>query len=123
MTAHPGQFLCGCDPAQKLESYKKRRYIGGQIEILKLGDVEIERNVGGIEVCPEHGEPMYGFLSPQIEKPGLGRAIDYSRVGSGDTIKFTKDPEIKDRRDLRTTEELLLERQREKAMMTNGHGG
>lgn len=122
MTARPGQFLCGCDPAHMLELYKKRRYEGGVMEVIKFGDSEIERNVGGVEVCPEHGYPMYGYLSPQVEKEGLGRHIDYGSKGQGQTVKITKNPDIVDRRDLRTTEEVLLERQREKAMMTNGHG-
>lgn len=122
MTARPGQFLCGCDPAHMKKVYGKSRYEGGRTEIIQFGDTQIERNVGGIEVCPDHGSPMYGFLSPQMEKAGLGRVIDYSKKGSAETVKLVKDPEIVDRRDLRTTEQVLMERQREKAMLTNGNG-
>lgn len=106
MTAVPGQFLCGCDPAMKWATYKTRR---------------IEN---GVKVCPEHGEPMYGYLSPhQVERAGLGRVIDYSNKAQGklSSAAFQK-LDVEDKRDLRSTEEVLMERQREKAMMANGHG-
>lgn len=102
MTFGPGFYLCGCEPTKMFEIYKK---------------VRVE---GDVEVCPEHGEPMYGYLSPQVERPGLGRVIDFSKKGSASTVKLERS-EIQDHRDNRSPMEAYMDRQREKAMTSNGH--
>jgi hypothetical protein len=55
-------FLCGCDVEQKLKSYGKER---------------IEQ---GMSVCPEHGYPLKGYLSPLRQSGAGNMVIDYSKM-------------------------------------------
>jgi hypothetical protein len=102
LTGTSGQFLCGCDPETKIARYGDRRF------------------VNGVEVCPEHSEPLYGYLSPQVEKLGLGRAIDYSRKGTGNEFN-PSDATYEDRRDNRDPEEAYAQLKLERGIASNGH--
>lgn len=96
----PGHFLCGCSPADKAH-YRETR---------------IEH---GLVVCPEHGEPMYGYMSPQVDKPGLGNQIDYSKIGTGHTVRWPEG--LVDRRDNRDPQQMHRQRELEKTQRSNGH--
>jgi hypothetical protein len=99
----PGTYLCGCYPQAKLVRYGVKRY------------------EQGIEVCQEHGEPLYGYLSPQREQPGFGRVLDHIKKGQSATVAINGGGV--DVRDNRDPMEAYAARQREKAMTANGHGG
>lgn len=95
----PGNFLCGCDPATKVASYRKRRH-----------------DAAGREVCPEHGEILYGSLSPIRD----GNGVSFKNLHAKEEVKKI-DFSMKDTRDLRTTEQMAQARALEKAQAGNGH--
>lgn len=103
MTSGPGLYLCGCQPEGKIARYGGKRF---------------EK---GIEVCPEHSQPLYGYLSPQMEKPGLGRVIDFSRKGRGGTLNL--DTRTEDRRNNQDPMRAYEARQHEKAVINAGSNG
>lgn len=110
----PNHFLCGCDPTAKLARYGKRRYRpGSEVYALVSGERVI---VGGQEVCPEHGEILYGSLSPQRD----GAGVSFRNLHAKHTVGKL-DLSSPDTRDLRTQEQALQDRQIEKATVGNGH--
>lgn len=103
MTAS-GLFLCGCNP---------KDYVGYAAFLISNGGNPVysdkRRDEQGFEVCPQHGERMYGWRSPYIDTP-RARALDYSSFGSGKNYKV----EAEDVGDLRPHiyEELLDDKAR-----------
>lgn len=49
----PGLYLCGCDPLTKIVRFGGKRF-----------------DKQDFEVCPEHGERMYGWASPDLDSRG-----------------------------------------------------
>ena len=94
-----GVFLCGCTPEEKAHYQTERRDPHGNL------------------LCPEHGQPMYGYLTPTVDHPGLGRMLDYKRMGTGSTVRVSSEGVI-DRRDNRDPEQVYVEMH----AGWNGHG-
>lgn len=107
----PGQYLCGCDPETKL-----RYYSSVDENVVHTSRRYDER---GNEVCPEHGEPMYGWRSQIIQTP-RGRALDYSRHGTKKKNFKLSPEEVGDRRP-HIYEALLDEKAR--AVLARVHSG
>lgn len=42
----------------------------------------------GYEICPEHGERMYGWKSPNIQHPGGQTLTDWSKMGGDGKLKL-----------------------------------
>lgn len=82
-----GYFLCGCKIGPR-RGYS-RRVVGGEKKI--VGDVEVI--FGGIEVCPEHGDFPWGYLSPSKRGPQGNIVTDYSKMGSGTMKSLELNPE------------------------------
>lgn len=70
----PGLYLCGCDPDEKQAQYKHRRT-----------DAE------GNDVCPEHGQRMYGYLSQHAERHLKGNLSDWPEY-DGPILRDNRDP-------------------------------
>lgn len=90
----PGLFLCGCDPENpRIKHYSFHPDSNGGGTFKRFNDQ-------GQEVCPWHGVPLYGFLTPLVTGPQGNRIIDYSKAGSKRPLKL-KPTESIDRRDTR----------------------
>lgn len=105
----PGKWLCGCTPAEKAHYLSDR-----------LAHYPSDRRDSRGLLCPEHGEPMYGYLSPTTFTASGRDATDWGKMGTGSTVRIN-DSEIVDRRDNRPPIQAYMDRQKEKAMMANGH--
>lgn len=111
-----GNFLCGCKPADK------RHYSGDTIPSPVTGEpiyTDKRYDESGFEVCPEHGERMYGYASPAASDQA-GFRPDFSNKGSG-SFKSWPELDVTDLRDNRDPEEVYAEMKREKAQVSNGH--
>lgn len=82
----PGLYLCGCNPAEKV-NYHVDKFNGTDNE--------------GFQVCPEHGERLYGWRSPRATQPGQHSRLDWSKVGSkpGTRFQVSNEPDRRDNRD------------------------
>lgn len=113
----PGRFLCGCSPAEK-------KHYSGDVHRPPFSheDIYTDKRYDrqGFEVCPEHGERMYGWKSVPVVEAGAKRQ-DFSGLSSGEYKPSAEVLEIEDRRDNRDPEEVFLDRKREKAQSQNGH--
>jgi hypothetical protein len=85
-----GMFLCGCDPTRK----KNYRFStdGGMLTSTRRDDE-------GFEICPEHGERLYGWNSPLVQHKAGQEILSYSNMGGKRKLKLT--PTVKDNRDTR----------------------
>lgn len=97
-----GKYLCGCDPARMREIYG----------VARIDDQ-------GYDVCPQHGERLYGWASPMIRGPQGNNVLCYR--------KFSKSPElvlepseIPDQRDKRDPILIYTEYKRQKEIAANG---
>lgn len=98
----PGLFLCGCDPQDPhIKTYYTNVTADGQ-------QTNKRYNARGVEVCPQHGVPMYGFMSDAAKVVGNGKAPS-GQLGS---------PDIVDIRDIRDPTEVGHEH----LARQNGHG-
>lgn len=90
-----GQFLCGCWPTDK------RGYYGNIVKDAFGNDIYTDKRFDsqGFEVCPEHGERLYGWASPTVQSPQGNEVLDYASKSNA-TIKKL-DLDIEDRRDNR----------------------
>lgn len=90
-----GQFLCGCNPARKGNYSIVPVQAAGGVELMsgKRHDHE------GYEVCPEHGQRMYGWNSPLVQHSAGQEVIDYGQMGRGKAR--IKPSTVEDRRDTR----------------------
>jgi hypothetical protein len=100
-----GQFLCGCWPLEK------RNYIS---------DKRIDSE--GYEVCPEHGQRLYGWNTRMVHGVQGQNVLDYSTMGKNSGhFNF---PDVEDRRDNRDPQEvwaeMQLERMHENAELNGG---
>jgi len=110
LVASSGYFLCGCHPNEK-------RHYSGDV----VNGVYTDRRFDsqGFEVCPEHGERLYGFASvPTSDEAGFRPDFRYKSRHALSNLTV----DYEDRRDNRDPEEVYAERQREKAQLSNGHG-
>jgi hypothetical protein len=96
-----GTFLCGCRPEEKINYSTEFDPTTGMIR--QRTDAQ------GFLVCPEHGERMYGWRSPQKHTP-LGRKLDYDAIYSGKkrVLKLTATDTV-DRRDNRDPQAVARE--------------
>lgn len=86
-------YLCGCNPEEK-KSYLQTTQADGTQSSKR-------RDTQGYEVCPEHGERLYGWNTHTIPHQGLGDLLDFKKMGSGDGSKLKLDFTTEDRRDNR----------------------
>lgn len=116
-------FLCGCDPKTK------GRYSGDTVKSPIPGAdpsySDKRFDAQGFEVCPEHGERLYGWKSPLMATPSGRDALDYRKLGrDGDVKIITDNPEFPDRRDNRDPVLAYAELKAERGISksgTNGH--
>lgn len=97
MTIQAGNFHCGCDPKEKLNysgDITKPTVPGG--DVIYSG---IRRDSKGYEVCPEHGERLYGWRTHMVATPSGRDAMDWSKQAKGKPLGEIKRGE--DRRDNR----------------------
>lgn len=117
-----GQFLCGCAPSEK------RGYSGETMpSVIPGGDpvyTDKRFDAQGFEVCPEHGERMYGWKSSDPNTP------HYLSNGSGMPPTFIspkrksvsiRDSEFPDRRDNREPQGVYSEIVASRRTPGNGH--
>jgi hypothetical protein len=78
------------------------------------------RDTQGYEICPEHGERLYGWRSHLIDSPAGGDKIDYSKESTGSEIRISPE-KVEDRRDNRDPISAYNEHRADHASR-NGHG-
>lgn len=105
-----GKFLCGCAPSEK------RKYSGDTIRSKIFGADPIytdkRHDAQGFEVCPEHGERMYGWKSDDPSSPhyvGNGQGMPPTFVSPGRSSVTIHESEFPDRRDNRDPQEVHRE--------------
>lgn len=119
--ATKGTFLCGCRPEEK------RNYTGDVVPSLipNADPVYVDKRYDneGYEVCPEHGDRMYGWISDDSMRP------NYIESGDGRPPSFWV-PKMKsrpltsreeDKRDNRDPEEIGVALQAHRRSAGNGH--
>lgn len=110
----PGLYLCGCDPDEK-RSYSAFLISNGSDPVYSTRRIE-----NGVDVCPEHGQPLYGFKSPPITDGQWGRRADY-RGYPRTPGKLKSTPPSEDKRDNRDPEEVYREIVAGRSAGSNGH--
>lgn len=95
-----GLFLCGC-PVGPREGYPRRYLVRGRDVV----EYNMEQNdfQDAVEVCPEHGELPYGYLSPKVRHSAGHQVLDWSghRLGRERPISsaILAAPDKRDNRD------------------------
>jgi hypothetical protein len=85
-----GKFLCGCDPSRK----KNYRFAtdNGMLSAKRYDEQ-------GFEICPEHGQRMYGWGSPLVQHKAGQEVLDFSGFGGKRKLKLvTTTPDRRDNR-------------------------
>lgn len=114
LMTRPGRYLCGCNPD------KMRNYFTSIDPVTEIAN-STRFDDAGNQVCPEHGEPLYGFRSPLVETP-LGGRLDYSNMGRDKkSLKLTDPSEYEDRRDNRDPVQVYSEIAASRRASGNGH--
>lgn len=70
--SRPGLFLCGCDPTEKISEFGSKRF-----------------DTLGFEVCPEHGDRLYGYRSHLLSKSASDKPLN---LNFGDARPNNQDP-------------------------------
>lgn len=112
----PGNFLCGCGRTEKM-NYAANVDPKGNISF-KRYDKE------GYEVCPEHGERLYGYQTHHKQGAGGQTLLDYTAYAASKIprpLKLDFDNGIPDTRDNRDPLQMAEERQRLVEIESNGH--
>lgn len=105
----PGLFLCGCNPLDKQVQNYTRELV--QVPGLKEPVLSSKRyDKHGNEICPIHGKPLYGFMTPTKTGPQGNDVYDHraevDRIyGKSYSSDLHGSEGITDIRDTRTPEE------------------
>lgn len=104
-------FLCGC-------SQEEKKHYSGELVPSFNGELtytDKRWDKEGFEICPEHGQRLYGWASLNVQNEAGREVIDYSRKGTGGTLVPPAD--LEDRRDNRDPELVYAEMK----AASNGH--
>jgi hypothetical protein len=120
-----GKFLCGCWPSEK------RGYSGEtRANPIPGGDpvyTDKRYDSDGFEVCPEHGERMYGWKSSDPHQPHYvsnGQGMPPTFISPDRNRRGWRESEFPDMRDNRDPLQMAREREIEReaeAFASNGY--
>ena len=119
----PGHFLCGCNPKDPhVMNYKRDVVVinGEPTLTSKRYDKK------GREICPIHGQPLYGHATPFKTGPQGNDISDLAaeyKVRYGDAKRaeiVSTVPDLRDNRDPAVVGAGYLKRRRQKSAHTNG---